>query len=174
MAAALLGTASGCGQVSRQARRSSGPRRRSTGPLWSRPSATLTAHSRREWAEDVREATGGTGADVVLDGVGGATGASSFGAVARGGRFPAYGASAGGFTRVDRQRAGEREVSVRNLLEVPMEPGDHTRLAEAALADAAAGGITPTAGQTCPIRQARDARTAIKARTVVGTTLLLP
>ncbi|KIH98971.1 hypothetical protein LP52_09750 [Streptomonospora alba] len=131
-------------------------------------------YSRGEWVDDVREATGGTGADVVLDGVGGATGASSFDAVGRGGRFLAYGAPAGGFTRVDRQREREREVSVRNLLEVPMEPGDHTRLAEAALAEAAVGGITPTVGQTFPLRRARDAHTAIEARAVVGKTLLLP
>ncbi|MFD0774054.1 hypothetical protein ACFQZ2_08965, partial [Streptomonospora algeriensis] len=40
------------------------------------------AYSRKERAENVREVTGGAGGHVVLDGVGGETGTSSFGAAA--------------------------------------------------------------------------------------------
>ncbi|GAA4918851.1 zinc-binding dehydrogenase [Streptomonospora salina] len=131
-------------------------------------------YSCRGWVAAVRDATGGTGADVVLDGVGGEIGAASFDAVARGGRFFAYGAPAGGFTRVEPQRARERDVSAVSLLEVPMRAGDHTRLPEAALAAAAAGTLAPTIGQAFRLRSARDAHRAIEDRAALGKTLLLP
>lgn len=57
--------------------------------------------SRPDWVEQARAALGGTGADVVLDGVGGATGAAAFPLVANGGRFSAHGAPSGGFSEVD-------------------------------------------------------------------------
>jgi NADPH2:quinone reductase len=47
------------------------------------------------WPERVREATGGSGPDVVLDGVGGQIGREAFGVTARGGRFSLHGAGSG-------------------------------------------------------------------------------
>ncbi|MUL44056.1 zinc-binding dehydrogenase [Streptomonospora sp. PA3] len=131
-------------------------------------------YSEEGWTEHVREAVGGSGVDLVLDGVGGEIGASSFGLTARGGRFFAFGAPAGGFTRIDPQQARTRDVAAVGLMQLPMAPGDHTRLTGAALAEAAADRLRPTIGQTFPLGQASEAHRAVEQRAVVGKTLLLP
>ncbi|MDT0305238.1 zinc-binding dehydrogenase [Streptomonospora wellingtoniae] len=131
-------------------------------------------YSESDWLERVRQVAGDGGVDVVLDGVGGEIGRASFDAAARGGRFFAFGAPSGGFTRIDPQESRDRGVSVVGLMELPMEPGDQKRLPEAALAEAAAGRLKPTVGQSYPLKQASDAHSAIEGRAVVGKTLLLP
>src|SRR5437773_549555 len=54
-------------------------------------------YSGPDWPERVREATGGTGPDVVFDGAGGELGRAAFEITARGGRFSAHGGPSGGF-----------------------------------------------------------------------------
>jgi NADPH2:quinone reductase len=124
------------------------------------------------WAGRVTEATGGTGPQVVLDGVGGPLGQDAFGIIAAGGRFSAHGGAAGGFARIDRQEAARRQVSVRGLADVQFGPGDRARLAGRALAEVAAGRLRPHVGQVFPLDRAADAHAAIEARTAIGKTLL--
>ncbi|GAB3453979.1 zinc-binding dehydrogenase [Streptomonospora sediminis] len=131
-------------------------------------------YSAGDWTEQVRAATGGAGADVVLDGVGGPIGAASFGAAAHGARFVAFGAAGGGFTRIDGQDAQRQQVTVMGLPDMPMVPGDETRLAAAALAEASADRIAPTIGQVFALGDAAAAHRAVEERAVVGKTLLLP
>lgn len=47
-------------------------------------------------------------------------------------------------------------------------------MVEHALAEAAAGRLRPTIGQTFPLARAGDAHAAMEARTTLGKTLLLP
>ncbi|MBB4931768.1 NADPH2:quinone reductase [Lipingzhangella halophila] len=136
--------------------------------------AVTVDYARPGWTDRLREAAGGAGMDVVLDGVGGEVGRSSFGLAGRGGRFVAFGSPSGGFTAVSAQEAGADEVRVISILDLEWTPADERRLPEQALHAAAEGRIRPVIGQTFPLEKAAEAHAAIEARDVVGKTLLLP
>lgn len=128
-------------------------------------------YARPGWTEQVRAVIGGHGVDVVLDGVGGDIGSASLNLTAPGGRFIGFGAPSGTFTAIaDTARPG---VTARSLLELPIRAGEEKRLTEHALAEAAAGRLTPLIGRTFPLRQAAEAHAAIEARAITGKTLLL-
>lgn len=130
-------------------------------------------YSEEGWPERVREATGGRGLDVVLDGVGGQIGRTSFEVTARGGRFVAYGAPSGEFAQIDPQEADQHGVTVVLLFELELTAANEKRLTERVLSEAAPGRIRPVIGQTFPLEKAADAHAAIEARGVIGKTLLL-
>lgn len=126
-----------------------------------------------DWVEQARLALGGEGADVILDNVGGRVGEAAFAAIARGGRFSGHGTPSGQFAAIDPSEAERRGVTVRGIGDVQLSDSDLTRLTEQALAEAAAGRLTPVIGQTFPLAGAADAHAAIEARTVFGKTLLV-
>ncbi|MGH8827013.1 MAG: zinc-binding dehydrogenase, partial [Jiangellaceae bacterium] len=126
-----------------------------------------------DWAARVRDATGGAGPDVVLDGAGGRIGRAAFEITASGGRFSAHGAPGGAFTEIDPSEAERRGITVRGIQHVQLTPADRRRQTERALAEAAAGRIGPVIGQTFPLERAAEAHAAIEDRAVVGKTLLL-
>jgi NADPH:quinone reductase len=105
----------------------------------------------------------------VYDGVGGAIGTAAAGLVRPNGRFVQHGLSSGAPT--DTGPARERGVTVLGF-ETFREFGDLTALSAAALAEAAAGRLSPTIGQTFPLAQAARAHAAVQARTALGKTLL--
>ncbi|KUL23957.1 zinc-binding dehydrogenase [Actinoplanes awajinensis] len=126
-----------------------------------------------DWTEQVLDATGGTGPDVVFDGVGGPIGRAAFAVTARGGRFSVHGASSGEATRVDPTEAARRGVTVAGIEQLLGFRPQATRWAEQMMAHAAAGLVRPIIGQTFPLDRAADAHAAIENRTAVGKTLLL-
>ena len=126
-----------------------------------------------DWTRAVVEVTGGTGPDVVFDGVGGALGRAAFGVVAAGGRFSAHGAPAGGFARIDPVEAADRRVVVRGIEQVQYGPARQAELTGQALAYAAAGRLAPVIGQVFPLERAAEAHAALADRSVVGKTLLI-
>ncbi|GLY91026.1 zinc-binding dehydrogenase [Actinoallomurus iriomotensis] len=130
-------------------------------------------YSEPDWADRVREATGGTGADVVLDGAGGAIGRAAFEVTARGGRFSAHGAPSGGFAALDSAEAEKRGITVSGIGDLQLAPEQMRQVLTRALAEAAEGRMRPVIGQTFPLERAADAHAAIEAREVVGRTLLL-
>jgi NADPH2:quinone reductase len=130
-------------------------------------------YSGPDWAAWMREATGGTGPDVVFDGAGGQIGRAAFEVTAPGGRFSAHGAASGSFAEIDPEEARRRGVRIRGIDHVQFAPADLKRLTERALAEAAAGRIRPVIGETFPLERAADAHAAIESRRVVGKTLLL-
>src|SRR5215207_1369753 len=130
-------------------------------------------YSEPGWAERVREATGGTGPDVVFDGVGVQIVRAAFEITARGGQFSAHGAPSGGFTEIDPQDTERRGVTVRGIEDARVAPADEKRLTERVLSEAAAGRISPVIGQTFGLERAAEAHAAIEARHVIGKTLLL-
>ena len=130
-------------------------------------------YSEPGWPKRVRDATGGTGPDVVFDGAGGELGRAAFEITARGGRFSADGGPSGGFTMIDPYEAEHRRVTVRGIEQVQFSPAELHRMTERALAEAAAGRIKPVIGRTFPLEQAADAHAAIEAREVIGKTLLV-
>lgn len=131
----------------------------------------------REWGADAAvdyslpDWTGRVGeVDVVFDGSGGDIGSAAYQLLRPGGRFLAYGSSAGEFPKTEPAREG---VTVIGILE--MGKGVDKRAALTRMLEkAAAGEITPLVGQTFPLDQARAAHEAIEARQTVGKTLLLP
>jgi NADPH:quinone reductase len=123
------------------------------------------------WPKQVLERTGGRGADVVFDGAGGRLGGAAFGVTARGGWFSAHGVSDGGFAAIPADEAARRGITVHPIPEY--EPAGFRRGAATAMAEAAAGRITPVIGQTFPLQRAADAHAALESRSTIGKTLLL-
>ncbi|KAA2261413.1 zinc-binding dehydrogenase [Solihabitans fulvus] len=125
------------------------------------------------WPERVREATGGRGADVVFDGVGGQIGRDAFGVTAPGGRFSVHGAASGTATVIDPGEADRRGVTVLGIEQLfTFGVGARSR-AERMLTEAAQGRVRPTIGQTFPLDRAAEAHAAIEARAALGKTLLV-
>ncbi|MGW7055548.1 zinc-binding dehydrogenase [Streptomyces sp. NPDC054887] len=129
-------------------------------------------YSAEGWTERAREALGGTGADVLLDGVGGELGLSAFALVSDGGRVSAHGAPSGGFAPIDAEEARRRGITLRGIAEVQYGARDVTRLLTGALAEAAAGRLRPVVAATFPLARAKEAHTAIEAREPAGKALL--
>jgi NADPH2:quinone reductase len=130
-------------------------------------------YSEQEWAERLREATGGANLDVVLDGAGGQVGAAAFAMTAAGGRFSAHGTPSGEFAAVDRDEAARRGITFWGIEAVQFTSDEHARLTGRVLLEAAAGRLRPIIGQTFPLAGAADAHAAIESRSVLGKTLLL-
>jgi NADPH2:quinone reductase len=129
------------------------------------------------WVEQVRKATDGKGADLVLDGVGGIIGYQAFEATAKGsGRLGVYGFSSGTWTQIETRELAARGITVIAPLAIAFaKPAQETRIdAETALAEAAAGKLTAIIGPTHPLERAADAHTAIEARQTTGKVLLIP
>jgi NADPH2:quinone reductase len=125
------------------------------------------------WLAEVRDATGGAGPDVVFDGAGGDLGQAAFELTAPGGRFSAYGSPSGGFAAIAGAEAERRGIAMSGIEDVQLGSEDGKRLAQQALAAAAAGRMTPVIGQTFPLERAADAHAAIESREVLGKTLLV-
>ncbi|MDT0441833.1 zinc-binding dehydrogenase [Streptomyces johnsoniae] len=130
-------------------------------------------YTRQDWQDRVRDATGGAGLDVVFDGVGGAVGTAAAGLLRPGGRLSTYGLAAGAPSAVDEAEAARRGLTLLGF-GPPPAPADLRALARDALAEAAAGRLRPTIGQTFPLAAAAEAHAAIEARTALGKTLLVP
>jgi NADPH:quinone reductase len=130
-------------------------------------------YSEPGWTEKVLAATGGRGPDLVFDGVGGTIGEAAFEATARGGRFSIHGASSGEPSKIDPADAERRGVTVIGVDQLFTFAATRRPRAESALAQAAAGTLIPTIGQTFPLERAADAHAAMENRQVIGKTLLL-
>ena len=129
-------------------------------------------YSSPEWISQVAEVTGGTGPDVVFDGVGGQLGRAAFAITAAGGRFSQHGAPGGGFAGITAEMARPRGVQVKGIEQAQYAPGQREELIGRALSEAAAGHIDPVIGQVFALEKAARAHAAIADRTVIGKTLL--
>jgi NADPH:quinone reductase len=121
-------------------------------------------YSTPDWTSRVGEV------DVVFDGSGGDLGSAAYTLLRPGGRFVAYGSSAGEFAKTEPAREG---VTVVGILEMGAGLDKRAALVEM-LEKAEAGVITPLVGQTFPLDQAKAVHEAIEARQTVGKTLLVP
>lgn len=130
-----------------------------------------------DWVEQVRNVTGGKGADVVIDAVGGTIGHQAFEATANGsGRLVVYGSSSGTETTIGMHELAMRGITVIGALGIAMartEQETHANM-EAALQEAAAGRLVAVIGQRYPLERAADAHAAIEARQAIGMALLIP
>ncbi len=128
--------------------------------------ATYVDYSRPGWTLEVVEATGGTGVDLVFDGVGGDIGAQALTTLRPGGRISIHGMASGSWT--------EPPAGVTVIAGNAPTPEQMRALAAEAIAHAAAGRLRPIIGQTYPLGEAAAAHQAIEDRETVGKTLLVP
>lgn len=134
-------------------------------------------YSEDDWVEQVRKATDGKGADLVLDGVGGSIGHQAFEATAKGsGRLGVYGFSSGAWTQIETRELAAQGITVIAPLTIAFaKPPHEARFdAETALAEAEARRLTAIIGQTYPLERAAEAHAAIEGRQTTGKVLLIP
>jgi NADPH:quinone reductase len=127
------------------------------------------------WADQVRELSGGRGATLVLDAVGGDTAVSALAAAADGaGRIGLYGYASGGWPALDVQAIARRGLTLCGPLGMVIrKPGTEQRGdAEQALAAAARGELTPRIHARFPLEKAADAHRELEARRSVGAIVL--
>jgi len=125
-----------------------------------------------DWVEQVRTWLPDTGADVVLDNIGGTVGEAAFALAGSGGRFSAHGTPSGRFAAIATAEAERRRVTVTGIERVQMSDADRKRYTEQALDEAVSGTFAPVIGQTFPIEEAARAHAAIEGRQIFGKTLL--
>ncbi|WP_194916650.1 zinc-binding dehydrogenase [Catenulispora rubra] len=134
-------------------------------------------YSESDWTARVQEATGGRGADVVLDAVGGSVGRQALNAAAYGtGRIGIYGFASGSPTSFDAMKITRRGLSVMGALgkTFAKPAADRRAYAEEALASAAAGRLVPRIHGVFPFERAPDAHTELDERRNIGAVLLRP
>nr|WP_210418169.1 zinc-binding dehydrogenase [Ruania zhangjianzhongii] len=131
-----------------------------------RGAAVAVDYSENGWTGQLGEV------DVVFDGAGGALGQQAATLLRRGGRFFAYGASAGDFTDIE-ALAAERNLEVIGINEDFTDEDAH-RYATQALRLLADGSIRPVIGQQLPLERAAEAHAEIERRRVVGKSVLIP
>ena len=127
------------------------------------------------WPDQVRELTGGQGATLVLDAVGGETAAAALAAVADGqGRIGLYGYASGGWPPLDIQAIARRGLTLCGPLGMVIRKPDADQRddAEQALAAAARGELTPRIHARFPLERAADAHRELEARRSVGAIIL--
>jgi NADPH:quinone reductase len=127
------------------------------------------------WPDQVRELTGGRGATLVLDAVGGETAASAIAAAADGaGRVGLYGYASGTWPALDVPSVTRRGLTLSGPLGIVIRKPDAEQRADAAyaLAAAARGDLTPAIHARYPLDQAPAAHRELEQRRSVGAIVL--
>lgn len=118
--------------------------------------------------EAVRSLTGGLGASVVFDHVGGETWGKSIDCLARGGRMIALGLTSGPKSEVDVRRVYSDELTI-------MGTYGQSKAEVAKVLELAAGGkLSPSVQKLLPLSSAREAHEIVESRNIRGKILLIP
>ncbi|MEU7105049.1 zinc-binding dehydrogenase [Streptomyces sp. NPDC046215] len=134
------------------------------------------------WPEAARGALGGAAATVVFDGVGGEAAHAAVGLLGPGGSHLVFGWSSAGHEErpltPDPEELAARSITSRSVLGPPMlervgGPQGMYRLQEEALADAAAGHVTPLVTRFA-LAETAAAHRALETRGTVGKVVLIP
>jgi NADPH2:quinone reductase len=136
-----------------------------------RMGADHVVRSTGPWLEEIRELTGGWGADVVLDPVGGDRFVDSVRALDVGGRLAVIGFTAGSIPEVRVNRLLLRGLSVVGVAMGPVErrfPGSARRAGQVVQGLAADGKIAPFIGARLPLEEGAEAVRMIDRREAVG------
>lgn len=128
-------------------------------------------------AAEVRRITGGTGVDVVYDGVGKDSWSASLACLKRRGLLVSYGNTSGAVPPVsllDLMRGGSLYVTRPNLADYIAEPADLARTAARLFDRIRRGVVKPAIGQRFALADAADAHRALEGRQTTGSTVLVP
>jgi len=127
------------------------------------------------WAEEVRSLTGGGGATLVLDAVGGSVAAAAFAATADGvGRIGLYGYASGSWPALDIQAIARRGLTLCGPLGMVIRKSEAEQREDAlqALAAAERGELRPRIHARFPLEQAAGAHRELAERRSVGAVVL--
>jgi NADPH2:quinone reductase len=134
-------------------------------------------YSTPDWVEQVKEATGGRGADVIYDPVGGDIFDLSTKCIAFGGRLLVIGFASGTIPTLQVNRVLLKNISIVGLHWGAYRQHDPAKIpqAMAALFELyARGAVTPLVSSQYPLAEAAKALDEIAARRSVGKVLLIP
>lgn len=130
-----------------------------------------------ELAKEVRALTGGTGVDVVLDGVGAASWTASLASLRRRGLLVAFGNASGAippFNIFALRDAGSVFATRPTLHDYASTPEELRALAGRLFEMIGSGKVRIEIGQRFPLGEAAAAHVALEARQTKGSTVLLP
>jgi len=121
-------------------------------------------------AENVREANGGKGVDVLLESTGGAVTDAAFGALGYNGRMVVFGQASGESNSVSLDHLMDESIGVSGYWVTPFQRDEEGgREAIATMLDwIAAGRLRELEGPSFPLAQVGEAQAAIEARATVG------
>jgi len=125
----------------------------------------------------VREVTGGRGADVVLDGVGAASWAASLASVAKRGLIASFGNASGpapAINPLDLMRAGSIFLTRPTLFDYTVTPEELAEGSQRLFGLIADGTLQVEIGQRFSLADAAEAHRALESRRTVGSTILIP
>ncbi|WP_370348573.1 zinc-binding dehydrogenase [Catenulispora sp. EB89] len=128
-----------------------------------------------DWPERLRDLTGGRGADLVLDAVGGTVAEQALAATADGGgRIGFYGYASGAFAELNVQTIARRGLAVYGPLGILTRKTDAEQQDDAlyALSAAARGELTPRIHTRFPLTQAAEAHQVLEQRRSIGAVVL--
>lgn len=130
----------------------------------------------RAWPEQVTTALGDRRPSLALDGVGGAIGRAAFELVAPGGRMVLFGYTSGEHMPLSAGDLFARGVVVGAAIGPRMvgRPGGIHGLSQQAIAELAAGRLTPAVHPPFPLSQAGAAHRALSGRATTGKVVLVP
>jgi NADPH:quinone reductase-like Zn-dependent oxidoreductase len=120
----------------------------------------------QEWSGEIKELTEGRGADVVIEGVGSATFASSFKALAKGGRLVFVGEISGQPVQFNAALMIYKEAWLTGIQSPNAE--ELTQVLDLV----AAGGIQPVVGQVLPLEEAARAHRMLSEQMNFGRVVL--
>lgn len=130
-------------------------------------------YTREGWVEEVLGATGGRGADVVLEPVGGGIGARAYECLAPLGRLVTFGAASGeGLEPPDMWQLNLKGQTVSGYGGPWIRPGAATTAREAISAHLRNGDLKVVRGGSFPLERAAEAHRAIEERRTSGKVLL--
>jgi NADPH2:quinone reductase len=130
-----------------------------------------------ELVAKVREATGGDGVPVVLDGVGAASWEASLASVARRGLIVSYGNASGPvppFAPLELARRGSLFVTRPTLFDYCATPEEMRASAARLFEMIRSGKVEVRVGTRFPLAKAADAHRALEGRRTTGSTVLIP
>lgn len=128
-------------------------------------------HVKDDFRERVKELTGGRGADVICDPVGGDVFDQSVRCIAWNGRLLVIGFASGRIPELAVNRVLLNNFSVVGVMTgvwADRYPQDNIRVSDEVMALAASGAINPLVSQTLPMEEVGDAMRAIAGRGVTG------
>ncbi|QIN79361.1 zinc-binding dehydrogenase [Rubrobacter marinus] len=130
-------------------------------------------YGRDGWADEVMEATGGRGIDVVLESVGGEAGSTAFGCLAPLGRMVMFGAASGRpMPPPDLMQMNVKGLTLTGFGGPWIRPG-RAQAARNEISDhLRTGALRPVISRSFPLEEAAEAHRAIEARATTGKVLL--
>ncbi len=137
----------------------------------------LINYTESDWVQKVKEATGGKGVDLVLDGVGGEIFKSNLSILAPFGKLISYGNPSGGSTLVDAFAAlvnYNHIVQGFGLATYFDKPDLMQEAYQFLFSNAATGKLKIHIGQSFPLKDAAEAHRQMESRKTTGKTVLIP